>query len=229
MSSLSSVPGTGYQPSSLHDIGGVVTALGSEVSHLRIGDRVVGFSLEGFSTYQRPLAVHLCRVEDETSFEVSSKLGQAGSNLTCQAMVSIPVAFATAIYGLQELAHVEEGEVDIPIKLSCALVRLTAIPDRTHIRQYWSSRARSCRSMPHHPCKFHHNHGQRRCSCQLITQFWIHRRRHNIMQGRQHLTSRPKTYSRNRCQRHLRPKHRGWYASGLRSNPCPVCPGHLSR
>ncbi|KAL8934982.1 MAG: hypothetical protein Q9216_005641, partial [Gyalolechia sp. 2 TL-2023] len=91
----SDVARPGYGSISSCEIGGIVTAVGSKVSHLKVGDRVVGFSSNDFSTSQRTLAELLCPTEENDAFE---------------AMVSLPLAFSTAIHGLQELAHVEEEE-----------------------------------------------------------------------------------------------------------------------
>ncbi|KAL8716996.1 MAG: hypothetical protein Q9225_005722 [Loekoesia sp. 1 TL-2023] len=102
--------GHGYQSVSCFEIGGVVTALGSEVSHLRVEDRVVGFASDDFSTSRRTLAMHLCPIGENDPFEVSCDFRSCKIDLTGQTMVSLPIAFSTAIHGLQELAHVGEGE-----------------------------------------------------------------------------------------------------------------------
>ncbi|KAL9595415.1 MAG: hypothetical protein Q9219_006458 [cf. Caloplaca sp. 3 TL-2023] len=86
---------SGFSSVSGHDICGIVTAIGSEVSHLMVGDKVVGFSSDSFSTIQRIPAMLLCPLKE---------------NEVVETMASLPTALCTAIYGLQELAHVEEGE-----------------------------------------------------------------------------------------------------------------------
>ncbi|KAL8979778.1 MAG: hypothetical protein Q9205_004974 [Flavoplaca limonia] len=84
-----------YQGASMNDIGGVVKALGSEVSHLKIGDRVIGFSPNNFSTMQNLYASQLCPIREDESLPT---------------LVSLPVAFSTAFHGLLELAQLESGE-----------------------------------------------------------------------------------------------------------------------
>ncbi|KAL8881789.1 MAG: hypothetical protein Q9198_001081 [Flavoplaca austrocitrina] len=79
----------------MNDIGGVVKALGSEVSHLKIGDRVIGFSPNNFSTMQNLYASQLCPIREDESLPT---------------LVSLPVAFSTAFHGLLELAQLESGE-----------------------------------------------------------------------------------------------------------------------
>ena len=103
--------GLSNHPASIYEIGGIVTAIGSGVSHLKVGDKVVGFSSDNFSSSQRTLAMLLCPIEDTDSFEVGSCDGIWKIFLTKQMMLTLPTAFSTAIYGLNELAHLEEGEV----------------------------------------------------------------------------------------------------------------------
>ena len=80
----------------LSEFAGVVTNAAPNVSHLKVGDRVAGFCSDNIATHQRVQA-KLVQHFDE---------GQAFSEMT-----SLPVAFVTAIYGLNELARVESGEV----------------------------------------------------------------------------------------------------------------------
>ena len=78
-----------------HEIAGIVTSVGSDVSHLDVGDRVAGFALSVFATYQKTSARLVHRIKGHDTY---------------QQMASLPMAFATALYGLQNLARVEEGE-----------------------------------------------------------------------------------------------------------------------
>ena len=79
-----------------HEVAGVVTRVSSDVSHLKIGDRVIGFAFNSLATYQRTPAKLLQPIAENDSF---------------QTMVSLPTAFATALYGLHELARIEAGEI----------------------------------------------------------------------------------------------------------------------
>lgn len=50
-------------------------------------------------------------IGETDSIEVRFSFRCCKISLTGQIMVSLPIAYSTAIYGLQELAHIEEGEV----------------------------------------------------------------------------------------------------------------------
>ena len=56
----------------LFEIGGVISAVGASVSHLKIGDRVVGFSSENSFPWQTTSGMLLCSTKPEASLEVSS-------------------------------------------------------------------------------------------------------------------------------------------------------------
>ncbi len=77
------------------EIAGVVAEVGSEVSHLEPGDRVMGMTTGGVA----PLAVGesgpLVRIPDEWSFEQAA---------------AVPIVFLTAFYGLVDLADLKPGE-----------------------------------------------------------------------------------------------------------------------
>ncbi|KAL8829841.1 MAG: hypothetical protein Q9170_005997 [Blastenia crenularia] len=105
----SDAAGLGYQSVSTRKIGGIVMQIGSDVSHLSVVDKVVGFCSNSFSTYQITPGTLLFLVGND-SLHVSSYIKPSKFNLTSQAMVSLPIAFSTAIYGLEELAHIEGGE-----------------------------------------------------------------------------------------------------------------------
>ncbi|MCJ1251645.1 hypothetical protein MMC30_008880 [Trapelia coarctata] len=79
-----------------HEIAGIVTAVGSDVYHIQVGDRVVGFAFDNLATRQR----------------TSGKLVQpiVGSD-SLQMMATIPMAFVTAMYGLYELACVKARDI----------------------------------------------------------------------------------------------------------------------
>lgn len=94
--SLVNVTGSDDSGGFNHDIAGIVTAVGSDVSHVNVGNRVTGFAFDTFATRQRTLAKLVQPIPDCDSF---------------QTMATLPTAFATAFYGLYELARVGAGEV----------------------------------------------------------------------------------------------------------------------
>nr|APD71982.1 type I polyketide synthase 9 [Streptomyces sp.] len=74
---------------------GVVTEVGAEVTGLRAGDRVTGILSEAFGPTVVADSRSVVRFPDEWSFEQAA---------------SVPVAFATAYYGLMDLAGLKAGE-----------------------------------------------------------------------------------------------------------------------
>ncbi|KAI2617417.1 putative polyketide synthase [Hypoxylon sp. NC1633] len=89
------ITGADYPTTFSHEIGGVVTKVGAGVESLKVGDRVVGFNSEKFSTYQQVPAPLLHKLE-------------TGDDMTTA--VSTLTAYAAALHGLQTLAHVKVGE-----------------------------------------------------------------------------------------------------------------------
>uniref|UniRef100_A0A0B7KJD8 Uncharacterized protein n=1 Tax=Bionectria ochroleuca TaxID=29856 RepID=A0A0B7KJD8_BIOOC len=78
-----------------HELAGTVISVGENVTGIEPGSKVIGFAVDNLSTYQvtpsnlvRPLTTSTSIVEAAT----------------------IPSAFSAVIYGLEELAKVEEGE-----------------------------------------------------------------------------------------------------------------------
>ncbi|MCJ1284085.1 hypothetical protein MMC26_003416 [Xylographa opegraphella] len=87
---------SGYSNILSHEVAGIITRTGPEVSEFKIGDRVVGLSFDTLSTVQQTRAALLQPIADGDSFEM---------------MVTLPMAFATAIYGLNELARIGSEDV----------------------------------------------------------------------------------------------------------------------
>jgi NADPH:quinone reductase-like Zn-dependent oxidoreductase len=79
-----------------HEICGAVTNVSSDVSHVGIGDRVVGFAFDTLSTYQ------------QTPASLVQRIAGADTDLS---MATLPMAYATALYGLNDLACIQAGEV----------------------------------------------------------------------------------------------------------------------
>lgn len=89
------ITGADYPTTFSHEIGGVVTLVGSSVTAFSPGDRVVGYNVDKFASYQQVPAsmLHKVRPEDNMSSIVSS--------LT---------AYATAGYAFDTLAKLQPNE-----------------------------------------------------------------------------------------------------------------------
>ncbi|KAH8698986.1 putative polyketide synthase [Talaromyces proteolyticus] len=89
------IGGTDYPTTFSHEIGGVVTKLGSKVKGLSLGNRVVGFSFDKFATFQR----------------VSSSLVQKlDSSDNMNDAVSLLMSHGSALYGLKALGNLLANE-----------------------------------------------------------------------------------------------------------------------
>lgn len=86
------ISGTDYPTDFSHEICGIVSKVGSEVKHLGAGDKVVGFSVDKFASIQR------------TSADLVFKLDQ---NDSLEEVTTLPMAYATALHGLQTLARAD--------------------------------------------------------------------------------------------------------------------------
>ncbi|KAK4141946.1 uncharacterized protein C8A04DRAFT_13698 [Dichotomopilus funicola] len=89
------ITGADYPTTFSHELGGVVVRTGPGVTHLVPGDNVVGFHIDRFSTVQHVPATML------------HKLGP-GQDMTT--VVSLLMASATALYGLDVLARLQARE-----------------------------------------------------------------------------------------------------------------------
>ncbi|PVH83915.1 putative polyketide synthase [Cadophora sp. DSE1049] len=74
---------------------GIISAVGSKVTNLRVGDRVCAMSEGAYSTYTRCLGTSAQKISDSMSFEDAS---------------TIPVIFCTAYYSLFDLGRLTRGE-----------------------------------------------------------------------------------------------------------------------
>ncbi|KAJ2995621.1 hypothetical protein NUW58_g1225 [Xylaria curta] len=90
-----SINGTDYPTEFSHEIGGVVTRVGKDVSRLRPGDLVVGFSFDKFATFQRVPQGLLQKLDTEADVT---------------AVVGLPMAFGAALFGLRNSAALKQGE-----------------------------------------------------------------------------------------------------------------------
>ncbi|KAI0403612.1 polyketide synthase [Xylaria palmicola] len=89
------VSGTEFTTDFSHEISGTVTKVGSEVTGLLPGDRIVAFSSDKFSTSQRVHHSLTQKLEPTEHFNT---------------MASLPMYYAAALYSLNRLAHLKRGE-----------------------------------------------------------------------------------------------------------------------
>ncbi|KAF2475276.1 putative polyketide synthase [Lindgomyces ingoldianus] len=95
-----------------HEIAGIITHLGSLVPReVKIGDRVFGFAFDTMATLQRTRYDLIQSIPAEQGFEQ---------------MATIPAAYATALYALEDLARLEPGEI-VAIIDGCGSVGLAAM------------------------------------------------------------------------------------------------------
>lgn len=88
--------GTDYPTTFSHEIYGVVTQKGANVKHLDLGDYVFGFSRDRLATFQ---TVSADMVQKTVKNDIPEEV------------VTLPMAYATALHGLITLARVEAGEI----------------------------------------------------------------------------------------------------------------------
>lgn len=89
------ITGHDYPTTFSHEICGIVSQVGSEVSEFTEGDMVVGFSFDKFATFQSTSADLLQKVEKTDALEQ---------------LAASPWTLSTALYGLREAARVQPGE-----------------------------------------------------------------------------------------------------------------------
>ncbi|HEY2108329.1 MAG TPA: SDR family NAD(P)-dependent oxidoreductase, partial [Candidatus Acidoferrales bacterium] len=77
------------------EVGGVVTAVGPDVTHVRPGDRVFGLAVFGLSTQTIARASDVRRIPTDLSFEEAA---------------TIPVVFMTSWHALKNVARLRKGE-----------------------------------------------------------------------------------------------------------------------
>ncbi|HMJ06501.1 MAG TPA: methyltransferase, partial [Chthoniobacterales bacterium] len=77
------------------EVGGVVAAVGSEVSHVKVGDRVFGLAVFGLSTQTTARGGNVRKIPDSLSFDEAA---------------TIPVVFLTSWHALKNVARVRKGD-----------------------------------------------------------------------------------------------------------------------
>jgi hypothetical protein len=89
------VPGASFETDFNHEASGIVTRVGSAVKKVSIGDRIVAFSSNKYSNYQR---VTECMVQAINTSELYSTVA------------GLPMYYGAALYGLQILARLQYQE-----------------------------------------------------------------------------------------------------------------------
>ncbi|PHH77422.1 hypothetical protein CDD82_3505 [Ophiocordyceps australis] len=97
------VSGSDYSTKFSHEIGGLVTRVGPGVESLAVGDRVAGFSLGCFDSYQQVPAAMLFKLKPDDDM-----------NLITRSIVS----YATTLYGMQTLGRTKKGDVVLVLNKS---------------------------------------------------------------------------------------------------------------
>jgi acyl transferase domain-containing protein/NADPH:quinone reductase-like Zn-dependent oxidoreductase/acyl carrier protein len=77
------------------EVGGIITAVGSDVTHVSVGDRVFGLAVFGLSTQTIARASDVRRIPNDLSFEEAA---------------TIPVVFMTSWHALKNVARLRKGE-----------------------------------------------------------------------------------------------------------------------
>lgn len=99
------------------EVGGEVVAVGSNVTHVSVGDDVFGLAVFGLATHT------LARAED---------VRRIPAGLTCDEAATIPVAFMTAWYALKTAARMKSGET-ILVHAGAGGVGMAAIQIAHHL------------------------------------------------------------------------------------------------
>jgi NADPH:quinone reductase-like Zn-dependent oxidoreductase len=81
---------------------GIVRAVGPEVQHLSVGDRVMYMSKGCFTTFLKMPAMLCVKMDDAMSFEQGA---------------AVPCVYATALLALVDKANLQHGQVSDPTQL----------------------------------------------------------------------------------------------------------------
>jgi NADPH:quinone reductase-like Zn-dependent oxidoreductase/acyl carrier protein len=99
------------------EVGGIVTGVGSDVTHVRPGDRVFGLAVFGLSTQTIARASNVRRIPNDLSFEEAA---------------TIPVVFMTSWHALKNVARLRKGET-VLIHAGAGGVGMAAIQIAHHL------------------------------------------------------------------------------------------------
>ena len=84
---------------------GVVRRTGPEVKHLQVGERIMGLVQGAFSSVIQASEMLFTKIPDQLSFNEAATL---------------PYSYATVLYTLTEIGHIEAGQVRAPLSSSCS-------------------------------------------------------------------------------------------------------------
>jgi len=99
------------------EVCGIVTAVGSDVTHVGPGDRVFGLAVFGLSTQTIARASDVRRIPNDLSFEEAA---------------TIPVVFMTAWHALKNVARLRKGETAL-IHAGAGGVGMSAVQIAHHL------------------------------------------------------------------------------------------------
>ncbi|KAI0379327.1 polyketide synthase [Hypomontagnella monticulosa] len=107
------ISGTEFATDFSHEIAGIVTRVGSSVKDFAPSDRVVSFSANKFATFQRVNQSLVQKLNADESFTT---------------MASLPISYGAALYGIENLAHLQQGESVLVLPgvgiLSAAIIKV---------------------------------------------------------------------------------------------------------
>ncbi|ROV93464.1 hypothetical protein VPNG_09630 [Cytospora leucostoma] len=89
------ITGADYPATFSHAVGGIVTRVGSGVTSHQVGDRVIGFHADKFSSFQQIPETMATKVESNDAMEAS---------------VGMLMSYMAALHGLETLAAVKSGD-----------------------------------------------------------------------------------------------------------------------
>ena len=78
-----------------YECAGVITRIGSKITHLKVGDRVAAMMRGHYANYIRLLGIAVAKVPDDIAFEQAT---------------SMPMVFCTAYFSLYDTARLQQGE-----------------------------------------------------------------------------------------------------------------------
>lgn len=78
-----------------YECAGIITRVGSKITHLKVGDRVAAMMRGHYANYIRLLGIAVAKVPDDIAFEQAT---------------SMPLVFCTAYFSLYDTARLQKGE-----------------------------------------------------------------------------------------------------------------------
>lgn len=93
---------------------GVISRVGSQVTHLKPGDRVMCLGQGHYGTFKRTHNLLCQRIRDDENFAVRNLFLKQGwlANVLSKEMTTMPVVYSTVWYCLRNIANLQPGEVE---------------------------------------------------------------------------------------------------------------------